>query len=92
MYFLIQGFRGTAWNTQDSNFGGTGLTNINYANFSCKTKYVDAFKYYQKVLLQLAMTTTEEEKEVTKKLTRQFIIRHSVFWTNLGKINTWRKI
>ena len=66
MYFLIQGFRATAWNTKDFIIGRTGLTNFNFANISSKTKFVDTLKYYQKSLEQLTMTATEEEKEAIK--------------------------
>ena len=45
MYFLSQDFRATAWNTKGFDIGGTSLTNINFANISSKTKFLDTLKY-----------------------------------------------
>lgn len=79
MYFLIQGFRASAWNTKDFNIGGSGLTRINFVNISSSTKFINTLKYYQKSLAQLIKTATDEEKNATKKLTRQFLVRHNYF-------------
>ena len=56
MFFLLKGFRATAWNTKNVNIGGTNLTNINFANIGGETKFIDTLKYYQKSLGQLAAT------------------------------------
>ena len=62
MYFLLKGFRVTAWNSKDINIGGTNLTHINFANIGNETKFIDTLKDYQKSLGQLAATLSEEEK------------------------------
>ena len=64
--FFIQVFRAAAWKTKDFNIGGTGLTNTNFENICSKTKFVDTFKFYQKCLAQLSMTTSEEKKKPLK--------------------------
>ena len=68
VFFLLQGFRATAWNTKDINIGGTNLTNINFANISNETKFIDILKYYQKRLGQLAATLSVDEKLALKKV------------------------
>ena len=68
MFFLLQGFRATAWNTKDINIGGTNLTNINFAIISNETKFIDILKYYQKSLGQLAAILSVDEKLTVKKV------------------------
>ena len=66
MFFLLKGFRATAWNTKDINIGGTNLTNINFANIAGETKFIGTLKYYQKSLGQLAATLSVDEKLAVK--------------------------
>ena len=79
VFFLLQGFRANAWNTKDVNTGGTNLTNINFANISNETKFIDTLKYYQKSLGQLAATLSVDEKFAVKKVSEQFIKSHDYF-------------
>ena len=46
MFFLLKGFQTTAWGTKDISFGGTNLTNINFANIGYETKFITTLKYY----------------------------------------------
>ena len=49
MFFLLRGFRATAWNTKDISIVGTNLTNINFANISGETKFIDTLIIIKKV-------------------------------------------
>ena len=87
MFFLLQGFQTTPWNTKDINIGGTNLTNINFANISNETKFIDTLKYYQKGLGQLTATLSVDEKLTVKEVAEQFIRSHNYFsevWKYLG--------
>ena len=79
MYFLLKGFRATAWNSKDINIGGTNLAHINFANIGAETKLIDILKNYQKRLGQLAATLSEEEKLAVKKVAEQFIMSRDYF-------------
>ena len=46
MFFVLKGFRATAWNTKDINKGGKNLANINFGNTASETKFIDTLKYY----------------------------------------------
>ena len=70
MFFLLQGFLATAWNTKDINI--TNLTNINFENIAGETKFIYTLKYYQKSLGQLAATLSIDEKLAVKKVAEQF--------------------
>ena len=58
----------TAWGTKDLNFGGTNLTHINYGNIVGEIKFIDTIKYYQKILVELASTLSEDGKKSAKNL------------------------
>ena len=79
MFFLLQGFRATAWNTKDIDIGGTNLINTNFANIYNETKFIDTLKYYQKSLGQLAATLSVDEKFAVKEAAEQFIRSHDYF-------------
>ena len=79
MFFLIKGYRTTAWGTKDLNIGGTNLTHINYGNIGGEVKFIDRIKYYQKCLAELASTLTEDEKSSVKHLTVHFFNQHYYF-------------
>ena len=68
-----------AWNTKYFNIGESVLTRINFANISLSTKFIDTLKYYQKCLVQLTKAVSDKEKNVFKKLTRQFLVRRNYF-------------
>ena len=85
MFFLLQGFLATAWNTKDINI--TNLTNINFENIAGETKFIYILKYCQKSLGQLAATLSVDEKLAVKKVAEQFIRQHDHFpevWKYLG--------
>ena len=87
MFFLLKGFRATAWSTKHINIGGTNLTNINFANIGGEAKFIDTLKYYQKSLWQLAATLSVNEKLAVKKVAEQFLRQHDYFsevWKYLG--------
>ena len=82
VFFLLQGFRATAWNTKDINIGGTNLTNINFTNISNETKFIDTLKYYQKSLV-----LSVDAKLAVKVAAEQFIRSLDYFsevWKHLG--------
>ena len=62
IFFFITGYRATAWSTKDLNVGGTSLTHIDYGNIAGEIKFIDALKYYQKGLGELAAMLKEDEK------------------------------
>ena len=84
MVFLIKGYRATAWGAKDLNIGGTNLRHINYGNIHGEVKFIDTIKYYQKILVELASTLTEDEKNSVKYLTIQFFNYLSELWKYLG--------
>ena len=73
MFFLLKGFRATAWNTKDINIGGTNLANINFGNIAGETKFTDTLKYYQKSLGQLTATLSVNEKFTAQKVAEQYV-------------------
>ena len=56
MFYFIKGYRASAWGSEDLNFEGNNLTNINFANIGNTKKVIDTSKYYQKSLGELAST------------------------------------
>ena len=85
IYFLIKGIRISVWDTKDINFGGTGLTNINFGNIS-QIKLIDTMKYFLTSLAMLASTLDTTEKKRVEKLTIQFLNTHDCFsrvWVDL---------
>ena len=78
VFFLLKDFPATAWNTKDINIDGANLININFANISNKTKFIDSLKYYQKSLGQLAATLSVNEK-LTEQVAEQFVRSHDYF-------------
>ena len=83
MFFLLKGFRAIAWNTKDINIGGANLTNINFANISRGTKFLDTLKYYQKSLGQLAATLSVNEKFTVKNCSRTIHKAPQLFFRSL---------
>ena len=79
MFYFMKSDRTSAWGSKDLNFGGNNLTNINFANIGGEVKFIGTLKYYQKSLVELASTLTEEEKESVKKLTGQYLNKHYYF-------------
>ena len=79
MFFFIKGYWATAWDTKDLNFGGTNLTHINYGNITSEVIFINALKYYQKILAELASTLSEDGKNSVKYLTEQFFNQHIYF-------------
>ena len=66
---------------------GSNLTTINFANVGSQVEIIDTIKYYQSSLAAIASTATEGEKNMIKKLTIQFISRHTHFgpvWQDLN--------
>ena len=62
MFFLLKGFRATAWNTKDIIIGETNLANATFANIVGEAKFIDTLKYYQKRFKQLAANLSVDEK------------------------------
>ena len=83
-FFLLKGFRATAWNTKNINIGGTNLTNISFANIGGETKFIDTLKYYQMSLGQLAANLSVDEKIAVKKVAEQFL-RHRDYFSEVRK-------
>ena len=42
--FLIKGIRPSAWGSKDANIGGTGVTNIKFANIGTQVKFINMMK------------------------------------------------
>ena len=75
IFYMVKGYRSTCWGTKDLNMGGT--TNVNFANISSQVKIIDTLKYFQTTLANLAATANDNEKNNIKKLTQQFLEKHS---------------
>ena len=84
IFCMLKGFRSSCWGTKELNMGGLNLTTVNFANIGSQVKIIDTLKYYQTSLASIGSTATEAEKNMIRKLTAQFISRHTYF----GKI--WR--
>ena len=87
IFYMIKGYKASCWGTNDFNMGGSNLTTVNFANIGAQVKIIDTIKYYQSSLAAIAATASENEKKMIKKLTAQFISRHSHFgpvWQNLN--------
>ena len=79
IFFLIKGVRFLVWQTRDINIGGSGLTNINFANIGSQVKFIDTMKYYQTSLGKFASIIDEIEKKNVEKLVIQFLNQHGYF-------------
>ena len=79
IFFLIKGVRFLVWQTRDVNIGGSGLTNINFANIGSQVKFIDTMKYYQTSLGKFASIIDEIEKKNVEKLVIQFLNQHGYF-------------
>ena len=64
---------------EDINVGGGGLSNVSFSNFGRQIKIIDTMKYFQTSVVQIASTTTPEEKEKIKKLILEFLTRQNLF-------------
>ena len=71
--FFFKGLKLGVWRTRNLSVGGTNLTNINFANISDQTKFIDTLKYFQQNLSVLASTMTEEEEQKIKNECIKFI-------------------
>ena len=79
MFYFIKGYRASAWDSKDLNFGGNNLININFGNIGNETKFKDTLKYYRKSLRELASTLTENKKKSVKTSALQFLNQHYYF-------------
>ena len=43
IFYMVKGYRSSAWGTKDLNMRGTNLTNVNFANISDQVKIIDTF-------------------------------------------------
>ena len=87
LFYMLKGYRSSCWGTNDFSIGGSNLTTINFANVGSQVEIIDTIKYYQSSLAAIASTATEGEKNMIKKLTIQFISRHTHFgpvWQDLN--------
>ena len=64
---------------EDINVRGSGLSNASFSNFDRQIKIIDTMKYFQTSVVQIASTTTPEEKEKIKKLILEFLTRRNLF-------------
>ena len=86
-YYFCKAYVASAWCSKALNIGGTNLTQINFANISNELKLLDALKFYQKILADLASTISDQEKYSTKQLTEKFLNQHcysSTIWPYLN--------
>ena len=87
VYYMVKGFRSSAWGTKDFSMGGTNLTNVNFANISSQIKIIDTLKYYQTTLANIVDTANDVEKDRIKDETKNFIMKHYYFsniWPTLN--------
>ena len=75
---MPRGFRMSCWG-EDINVRGGGSSNISFSNFGRQIKIIDTMKYFQTSVVQIASTTTPEEKEKIKKLILEFLTRRNLF-------------
>ena len=75
---MPRGFRMSCWD-EDINVRGGGSSNISFSNFGRQIKIIDTMKYFQTSVVQIASTTTPEEKEKIKKLILEFLTRLNLF-------------
>ena len=79
MFFLIKGIRLSVWETKEINIGGSGLTNVNFANIRLQVNIIDTMKYFLTSLGKRASTLDDVEKTRVEKLTLQFLNQYSYF-------------
>ena len=73
------------------NIGGKNLTQINFSNITDEIKFIDSLKHYQKSLVELASTLTDEEKISIKKSAEQFFNQHYYFSKVWPYLNSKKK-
>ena len=86
IYYMIKGYRSSAWGTNDLRMGGTNLINMNFANISTQVKIIDTLKYYQTSLANISSTVTVEEKKNIVETVDFYLKKHSYFsniWQSL---------
>ena len=87
LHYFIKAYVASAWCSKSLNTGGSNLTQINFGNIKGEFKFLDALKFYQKSLADLAFTLSDEEIMVIKKLTERLLNEHyyfSTIWPNLS--------
>ena len=90
IFYMIKGYRSSCWGTKDFKMGGSNLTTVNFANIGSQVKIIDTIKYYQSSHAAIASTASDDEKKMIKKLTAQFISRHTYFgnvWQQLNVVD-----
>ena len=79
-FYFLRGYQASVWGTKNLSVGGNRLSSINYMNINgVEVKFIDTLKYYQTSLAGLTKTTTPEEKNAVKKLTKEFLTQHEHF-------------
>ena len=66
-FLFLKSLRLGAWRTTNLSIGSKNLSNINFANISDRTKFIDTYKYYQQTLSVLASTMNDEERLSARK-------------------------
>ena len=84
MFFLLKRIRLTVWQTQGSNIGGSGLSNINFPSLGSQVKFIDIIKYYPSSLGNLASTLINIEKKAHWKACSSISKPTRLFLTNVA--------
>ena len=87
IFYMVKGYRASCWGTNDFNMGGSNLTTVNFANIGSQVKITDTIKYYKSSLAAIAPPQPKMKKKSIRKLTNQFVSKHSHFgpvWQNLN--------
>ena len=88
IYYMVKGYRSSAWGTNDFRMGRTNLVNVNFANISTQIKIIDTLKYYQSSLANISSTANKTEKKSIAESVEFFIKEHYYFsniWTMLNQ-------
>ena len=62
-FFFLQGFTTTVWQTTDIKIGAKIASNINFAVIGNQIQFIDAIKYFQQSLANLASSMNDVEKQ-----------------------------
>ena len=72
-FLFLKGIRPSVWETTDISIGGKNPTDLNFAVFKNKVRFMDTVKYFQQSLGSLADSMTDTERDNVRNICKKFL-------------------
>ena len=78
-FLFLKGIRPSVWETTDISIGGKNPTDLNFAVFKNKVRFMDTVKYFQQSLGSLADSMTDTERDNVRNICKKFLADKLMF-------------